>query len=58
MGEDAYPTVTDTLGALTGGSLVDGTEEDFVEIPTLLKHHGRLQRMPPDQIQRRGKKKK
>ena len=30
MGEDAYPTVTDTLGALTGGSLVDGTEDDFV----------------------------
>ena len=34
MGEDAYPTVTDTLGALTGGSLVDGTEDDFVEIPS------------------------
>ena len=34
MGEDVYPAVTDTLGALTGGSLVDGTEDDFVEIET------------------------
>ena len=33
MGEDTYPNVVDTLGALTGGTLVDGTEEDFVEIP-------------------------
>ena len=33
MGEDEYPNVVDTLGALTGGTLVDGTEEDFVEIP-------------------------
>ena len=33
MGEDSYPTVTDTLGALTGGALIDGTEDDFVEIP-------------------------
>jgi hypothetical protein len=33
MGEDTYPNVVDTLGALTGGSLVDGTDEDFVEIP-------------------------
>ena len=33
MGEDSYPDVVDTLGALTGGTLVDGTEEDFVEIP-------------------------
>ena len=32
MGEDTYPNVVDTLGALTGGTLVDGTEEDFVEI--------------------------
>lgn len=32
MGEDTYPNVVDTLGALTGGSLVDGTEDDFVEI--------------------------
>ena len=34
MGEDSYPDVVDTLGALTGGTLVDGTEEDFVEIVT------------------------
>jgi hypothetical protein len=34
MGEDTYPEVVDTLGALTGGALVDGTEEDFVEIVT------------------------
>ena len=34
MGEDTYPNVVDTLGALTGGSLVDGTEDDFVEIET------------------------
>ena len=33
MGEDTYPNVVDTKGALTGGTLVDGTEEDFVEIP-------------------------
>ena len=32
MGEDTYPNVVDTLGALTGGTLIDGTEEDFVEI--------------------------
>jgi len=32
MGEDTYPNVVDTLGALTGGSLVNGKEEDFVEI--------------------------
>ena len=34
MGEDSYPNVTDTLGALTGGELKEGTEEDFVEIPS------------------------
>ena len=34
MGEDTYPNVVDTLGALTGGELIDGTEEDFVELPT------------------------
>ena len=34
MGEDTYPNVVDTLGALTGGALIDGTEEDFVEIPS------------------------
>jgi hypothetical protein len=33
MGEDTYPNVVDTLGALTGGELKNGTEEDFVEIP-------------------------
>ena len=32
LGEDPYPTVVDTLGALTGGELVNGTEEDFVPI--------------------------
>ena len=32
MGEDAYPAVVDTLGALTGGELINGTEDDFVEI--------------------------
>ena len=32
LGEDSYPTVVDTLGALTGGELVNGTEEDFVPI--------------------------
>ena len=26
------PSVIDTLGALTGGELVNGTEEDFVPI--------------------------
>ena len=34
MGEDTYPDVVDTLGALTGGTLVNGTEDDFVEIET------------------------
>ena len=34
MGEDTYPNVVDTLGALTGGALIDGTEDDFVEIET------------------------
>jgi hypothetical protein len=32
MGEDTYPNVVDVKGALTGGELIDGTEEDFVEI--------------------------
>ena len=31
-GVDPYPSVVDTLGALTGGELVNGTEEDFVPI--------------------------
>ena len=34
MGEDTYPNVVDTLGALTGGELIDGTEDDFVDIET------------------------
>ena len=33
MGEDSFPTVSDTLGAMTGGALIDGNEDDFVEIP-------------------------
>ena len=33
MGEDIFPAVTDEKGVMTGGSLVDGTAEDFVEIP-------------------------
>ena len=32
---DTYPTVVDTLGALTGGELVNGTEEDFVPIESV-----------------------
>ena len=32
FGEDTYPNVVDVLGALTGGELIDGTEDDFVEI--------------------------
>ena len=32
MGEDTYPNVVDTKGAFTGGALIDGTEDDFVEI--------------------------
>ena len=32
LGEDTFPTVTDTKGALTGGELMNGTEDDFVEI--------------------------
>jgi len=34
LGEDTYPTVTDHKGALTGGALMNGTEDDFVEIPS------------------------
>ena len=33
LGEDTYPNVTDTLGAMTGGELIGGTEDDFVELP-------------------------
>ena len=32
LGEDPYPTVVDTVGGLTGGALINGTEEDFVPI--------------------------
>lgn len=34
LGEDTYPNVSDEKGNLTGGQLVDGTAEDFVDIPT------------------------
>lgn len=33
FGEDSFPTVTDTKGAMSGGSLVNGNENDFVELP-------------------------
>ena len=33
MGEDPYPNVVDQKGAMTGGELLYGTEDDFVEIP-------------------------
>jgi len=33
MGENDFPEVTDTKGIMTGGSLIDGNEDDFVEIP-------------------------
>ena len=32
LGEDPYPTVVDTIGGLTNGELINGTEEDFVPI--------------------------
>lgn len=32
LGEDPFPSVVDTKGGLTGGALINGTEEDFVEI--------------------------
>jgi len=34
FGEDAFPTVTDTKGVMSGGTLVNGQEGDFVELPT------------------------
>lgn len=34
MGEDAYPNVVDSKGLLTGGVLVNGTADDFRDIPT------------------------
>ena len=33
LGEDAYPDVVDTKGTLTGGELINGTAEDFKDIP-------------------------
>ena len=33
MGEDSFPTVKDTIGAMSGGELIGGNEDDFVEIP-------------------------
>ena len=33
MGEDIYPAVTDEKGTMTGGELIDGTEDDYVVIP-------------------------
>lgn len=33
LGEDTFPTVTDEKGALTGGALVNGTADDFKDIP-------------------------
>jgi len=34
LGEDAYPTVSDEKGALTGGELFNGAADDFKDIPT------------------------
>lgn len=34
LGEDVYPNVTDEKGNLTGGQLVNGSPEDFKDIPT------------------------
>ena len=34
LGEDTFPNVVDTKGNLTGGTLVDGTAEDFKDIPS------------------------
>jgi len=36
LGEDPYPSVVDILGALTGGELMNGTEEDFLPIEKLI----------------------
>ena len=33
LGEDTYPNVVDSKGNLTGGALINGTAEDFVDIP-------------------------
>jgi hypothetical protein len=34
LGEDAYPNISDEKGLLTGGVLVNGAADDFVDIPT------------------------
>ena len=34
LGEDTYPTVSDEKSNLTGGVLVDGSSDDFKDIPT------------------------
>ena len=34
QGEDPYPTVTDEKGTLTGGELMNGSPDDFKDIPT------------------------
>ena len=33
MGENDFPEVTDTKGVMTDGALINGQEDDFVEIP-------------------------
>ena len=34
LGEDTYPAVTDTIGNLTNGELINGELDDFKDIPT------------------------
>ena len=34
LGEDTFPNVTDEKGLLTGGALINGTADDFKDIPT------------------------
>ncbi|BAQ84234.1 hypothetical protein [uncultured Mediterranean phage uvMED] len=34
LGEDTFPTVTDEKGLLTGGALINGSNDDFKDIPT------------------------
>jgi len=34
MGEDSYPDIIDTTGTMTGGELLNGTAQDFKDIPT------------------------
>ena len=33
LGEDTYPAVEDVLGNITGGTLENGTADDFVDMP-------------------------